>query len=249
MEQNKHYSGLTFKEETGTRLWFETPDGIPIAFKGKEDFIETYKKHRRIEVNQWKENESEMLRALQEDCQNLNQIIQTMGEENFINSMAECTVNYEDVYWNPTLSDCREGELKKQETKQIYQELSFGYVCTLLRDIWFIHMDNLIGANEKVLNKYLETALEIESDTTVNMELFAALNACYGLFVTDSVKMSECIYSIYLSEEEMKLYRELKAEDALCNPVEERLLLKRLLLKIDVALLQDVLKICEQLCK
>lgn len=254
MEQNKHYSGLTFKEETGTRLWFETPDGIPIAFKGKEDFIETYKKHRRIEVKQWKENESEMLKALLEDCQNLNKIIQTMGEENFINSMAECTLKYNKAleFWD----DCTEEEeriIAEYKSQIIYEDLSFGYANALLHDIWCIHIENLIGANEKVLDKYLENGLEIEADTRVNMDLFDALNACYGLFVPDNVKISECILSTLFSEEDMKLYTEIRAisssftEEKLTKEQEE--LSARLAIKAKAKILQDVLKICEQLCK
>lgn len=250
MEQNKHYSGLTFKEETGTRLWCETPDGIIIAFKGKEDFIETYKKHRRIEVKQWIENESEMLKALQEDCQNLNQIIQTMGEENFINSMAECTLKYnkELEFWD----DCTEEEeriIAEYKSQIIYEDLSFSYADTLLRDIWLIHMDNLIGANKKVLDKYFEEALEIESDTRVNMDLFDALNVCYGLFVPDNVKMSECLLATIFSDEEMQLYKEICtvfSVDAKDDPTEKQKETSiRLALKAQIRVLQEVLKICE----
>lgn len=250
MEQNKHHSSLILKEDKGTRLWFETPYGKPIAYKCKEQFIEAYKKHKRSEVNQWKENESEMLLALQEDCKNLNRIILSMGEENFINSMAEYTLKYnkELEQWD----DCTDEEeriINEYKTTIIYEDLTFGFADALLRDIWWIHIDHLLGANGKVLDKYFEDALEIESDTMVNMDLFDSLNACFGLFVPDRVKISECIYSIYLSEEEMQLHKEICtvfSVDAKDDPTEKQKETSiRLAFKAQIRVLQEVLKICE----
>lgn len=242
MEQGKDYSGLTFREDTGTRLWFETPDGIPIAFKCKEDFIETYKKHRKIEVDQWKENESEMLKKLKKDCQKLNKIIQSMGEENFINSMAECTVKYDKEleFWD----DCTEEEkriIAEYKAQKIYKNLSFSYAKKFLYDIWWIYMDYLIGANKKVFDKYFEEALEIEADTRANTDLFDGLNACYGLFVPDNVKMTECLLATVFSDEEMQLDKESRA--ALSEEQEETSV--RLSFKAQVRVLQEVLKLCE----
>lgn len=204
MEQNKHWSSLVLKEEKGTRFWFETPGGITIAFKCKEDFIETYKKHKRTILEKWKEKRSDDLNELCIDSKRLAEIINIIGEDNFINSIIKYSIEFENEE-----ACASEYELKsvvrKYKSSKLYDDFTYWKAKILLREVIKLYMSVFAYTNAEIVEEYFDKALEIESHEKSNKGIDAMLD-CYGLYMSDDITLIDSICKIILPEEAEKYY-------------------------------------------
>lgn len=255
MKQNKHWSSLVLKEEKGTRFWFETPGGITIAFKCKEDFIETYKKHKRTILEKWKEKRSDDLNELCTDGKRLAEIINIIGEDNFINSIMKYSIESEEEI-NCVCACCVRNVVRKYKSIKLYDDFTYWKADRLLREVFKLYMSVFVYTNTEIVEEYFDKALEIESHEKSNKGIDAMLD-CYGLYMSDDITLVDSVCKIFLPEEAEKYYtltREIENMFiTIDSPEEDKLAydkmdeeIWRISIKLAIRMLHDILQSVNQ---